>query len=142
MRKQEITEKCHALFDRANKILGVSFMAKLWKKSHRQIYLWAADSRACENTSENPLEKIVAMIRELEKKREEKLARAFVDILASSLGYRVIPAAGALESESRVMMAAREIFSRAETMALDLDGRGAPLNMRQIKDGVSVRPSG
>ncbi|VEN73262.1 hypothetical protein EPICR_140023 [Candidatus Desulfarcum epimagneticum] len=39
------------------------------------------------------------MIRELEKKREENLARAFIDIPASSLGYRVIPAPGPLSYE-------------------------------------------
>lgn len=46
----------HQIFSAAAKILGLDFMADLWKKSHRQIYRWGADDDFCEEVTRNPLD--------------------------------------------------------------------------------------
>lgn len=81
--------RSHQVFAAADKILGVEFMANLWKKSHRQVYRWGADEDFCEETCKNPLDLLRITLSRLQEVGREDVVEGAARLLLGPLGYEV-----------------------------------------------------
>jgi len=78
-------------FYACRKILGDSFLQKVYKKSIKQIYRWSANPDFCEDVEKNPLDRLVVLIRKLAEVGRKEIALAAVRILADVLDCDVFP---------------------------------------------------
>ncbi len=82
-------KKTHQFFSAANTILGVSEMVKLWNKSQRQIYTWAADPDFTEHNGKNPLDLLRATMRRLQEAGRDDVVEMGLRLLTEPLGYEI-----------------------------------------------------
>lgn len=87
--KEQYFIRSHQVFSAANKILGIEFMANLWKKSHRQVYRWGADDDFCEETCKNPLDLLRITLSRLREVGREDVVEGAARLLFGPLGYEV-----------------------------------------------------
>ena len=77
-------------FHAAKKILGDSFLQKVYKKSLRQIYRWSANPDFCEDTEKNPLDRIKIILGRLVEIGREDVAYSAVQMLAEVLDCELV----------------------------------------------------
>lgn len=92
--------RSHQVFSAANKILGVEFMANLWKKSRRQMYRWGADDDFCEEISKNPLDLFHTMLRRLQELGRDDIVEGSARLLYGTLGYEIQQREGYSDADS------------------------------------------
>lgn len=72
----------------ALKHLSPGYLQKIYTRSTRLIYFWAADPRTTSRTERNPLDRIRDMLDALDDIGKGDYARAAIDYLAEPLGGR------------------------------------------------------
>ncbi len=78
--------KSWQFFHSCRKVLGESFLQKLYKRSLTQIYRWSADPNLCADTERNPLDHLEAILLRLSEIGRPDIAQAAVSILADAVG--------------------------------------------------------
>jgi hypothetical protein len=81
----------YQFFHACSKVLGYSFLQKLYRRSLRQIYRWGADPAFCEDTEANPLDRLKVIFTRLAEIGREDLALQGLKILAEAIDYDIIP---------------------------------------------------
>ena len=82
----------HEIFKASIKILGRPYLSKLWGKSIRHLYAWAADPEFCEYRSQDPLKKINIMLSDLQKQGHLQVVESALSLMTRNLNYDVISA--------------------------------------------------
>lgn len=78
----QIPVKSWQFFTTCRRLLGDSFLQKLFKVSLRQIQRWSADPAFAEDTDRNPVDRIEVLLSRLMEIGREDVARAMVSRLA------------------------------------------------------------
>ena len=88
---KDIVIKTNEIFKASIKNLGMKYMAKLWGRSKRHIYAWAADPDHCEYNYSDPLKKIHIMLLSLKKEGVNDVIEGALSLIVKDLGYQIIP---------------------------------------------------
>ncbi len=91
MNENNLFGKTHQIFKNAINALGLSYMTRLWGKSHMRLSSWSADPNHCQIHYVNPLKKIEIMLVELQKQKQEHIVKVALELLVKPLGYRIAP---------------------------------------------------
>jgi hypothetical protein len=75
-------------YSTCNRVLGLEFMQRLFKRSRTQIYRWAADPDFVDDltSNRNPLDRVIVLISRLCELGREDVARSLVARLALAVG--------------------------------------------------------
>lgn len=83
--------RTHQIFSASAKVLGKTYLHKLWNRSEREIYRWGADPDHCQDTAKNPLDLLRIQLERLQEVRRDDIVQAAATILFAPLGYSVQP---------------------------------------------------
>jgi hypothetical protein len=78
--------KSWQIFNYAQKLLTPAFLQKHYTRSYSLIQKWAADPCTNSATADNPIDRITAMLAELDMVGRPDVARAAIDLMARPLG--------------------------------------------------------
>lgn len=79
------------LYKAAREELGTAFMSKLYHRSKREVYRWSADPDFCEDTSRNPLDRLITLCRALFSAGRGDVVTNTLRMCADALGFEVNP---------------------------------------------------
>lgn len=81
--------RTHQFWSAAYRVLTPGLLAKIWKKSQRQLYRWGADPDYCEDCRRNPIDLLRITCERLLEAGRPDVAEAALALLAEPLGYEV-----------------------------------------------------
>lgn len=75
----------------AHKVLPKGFLEKLYSRSPRLVYMWAADPATTDSNERNSIDRLRILLRELDLAGYGHVAHAAIDLMAAPLGGRFEP---------------------------------------------------
>ena len=114
------TLETYDFFSKARNVLGDEFLTKLWGRSKRHIYAWGASPAYCKYWRNNPMDKIITMLEELNNKKEDEMVEDVLLLLAKKTSIQLVPADYIFKEEfSAILNVYIEMTGMFSTMAHD-----------------------
>jgi len=84
--------KSWQFWNATRKILGETFLSKLYRRCPRQLYRWAADPAFTSDIEKNPIDHITIVLERLAEIGRDDIARSAISIMAGVIGCEVVRA--------------------------------------------------
>ena len=84
-------ENTFDIFSACSHTIGVGVMSKIWGVTSRQIYRMSADPKFAQDSTHDPISKLIETLKNVISAGRTDIADACVNRIARPLGYRMIP---------------------------------------------------